>query len=59
MSKCVKFFKLNGIISTTHIQMKARVDFERALIIRDQIQKRFPNLWREGRERFYGKTQDT
>ncbi len=54
MSKCVKFFKESHFISTANVQMKARVDFDTAVEICNQIKKRFPNLWREGRERFYG-----
>lgn len=52
MSKCVKFFKSNGVISTAHVQMKARVEYETAVEICKKIEKRFPNLWREGKEKF-------
>ena len=52
MSKCVKFFKSNGVITHAHVQMKARVGFEVATEICKQIEKRFPNLWREGKEKF-------
>lgn len=52
MSKCVKFFKINGVISNTHVQMKAKVGYETAVEICKQIEKRFPNLWRVGKEKF-------
>ncbi len=52
MSKCVKFFKSNGVISSAHVQMKAKVSFDVAAEICKQIEKRFPNLWREGKEKF-------
>jgi hypothetical protein len=52
LSKAVKLFKSTRIISTALLMRKFKLSFENALEICQIIEKRFPNLWREGREGF-------
>lgn len=52
MSEAVKYFKLNGIISSALLMRKFKIDCKAALHIRNYIEKRFPNIWRDGKERF-------
>lgn len=53
MSNCVKCFKEHGVITPAFIVRKFKTNFQIAIEICDKIKKRFPNLWREGREKFY------
>jgi hypothetical protein len=52
MSGCVKYFKENRIISTGYIIRKYKLSFEMAQEVSNIIAKRYPNIWREGREKF-------
>jgi hypothetical protein len=52
LSKAVKLFKSTRMISTALLMRKFKLSFESALEICKMIEKRFPNLWREGREEF-------
>jgi len=55
LSKAVKLFKSNRMISTALLMRKFKISCEMAIEICEIIEKRFPNLWREGREEFYRK----
>lgn len=52
MSEVVKLFKANGVVTPALIVLKFKLEFEAANEICSTIEKRFPNLWREGKERF-------
>jgi hypothetical protein len=52
LSQCVKLFKSTKHISTALLMRKFKLSFESALEICQIIEKRFPNIWREGREEF-------
>lgn len=52
LSKAIKLFKSSRIISTALLMRKFKLSLESALEICQIIEKRFPNLWREGREEF-------
>ncbi len=46
MSECVKFFKENKKISPFVIMRRHKLSFDMGKSICLQIEKRFPNLWR-------------
>jgi hypothetical protein len=50
MSAAVKYFKENKIISSALLMRKFKIDCDLAIEICKIIEKRFPNLWREGRK---------
>ncbi len=52
LSEATKDFKKSGITSTSLLMRKHKINVEMAVMIRDTIEKRFPNLWREGQEKF-------
>ena len=52
LSQSVKYFKSTRYISTGLLMRKFKVSFEHATEISEIIKKRFPNLWREGKENF-------
>jgi hypothetical protein len=52
LSRAVKLFKSTRMISTSLLMRKFKLDCKAALQICELIEKRFPNLWREGRDEF-------
>ena len=51
-SEAIKDFKKTGLTSAIFLRRKYKISLEMAIMIRDTIEKRFPNLWREGKEKF-------
>lgn len=51
MKDAVKYFREHGIISSGIVQRKFKITGNAAVELCKSIEKRFPNLWREGRER--------
>lgn len=52
MSEAVKLFKANGVVTPALIVRKFKLEFDGAKEICSTIEKRFPNLWRDGKEKF-------
>ncbi len=52
-SQAIKDFKLNGIITSALAMRRYKLECKAALHLCKLIEKRFPNLWKQGRKRFY------
>lgn len=55
MSECVKYFKEHKFIARTYIQRKHKISSQLSQEICQKIEKRFPNLWKNGRDNFIAK----
>jgi len=53
MTEAVKYFKEHGIMTSALAMRRYKLQCKAALHLCTIIEKRFPNLWREGKERFY------
>lgn len=54
MSEAVKHFKEHGIMTSALAMRRYKIECKAAVHLCETIKKRFPNLWREGRSKFYG-----
>jgi hypothetical protein len=52
MSAAVKDFKKYGLINASYLLRKYQISLEMAIMIRDAIEKRFPNLWKQGKTKY-------
>lgn len=53
MSEAVKYFKEHGIMTAALAMRRYKIECKAALHLCAMIEKRFPNLWREGRLKFH------
>lgn len=52
LSEVTKDFKKTGLTSAVFIRRKHKISLEMSIMIRDTIEKRFPNLWKKGKIKY-------
>jgi hypothetical protein len=51
LSESIKYFRLGNMISPHLLMRKYKVSYDMGKYICDTIERRFPNLWRHGKEK--------